>query len=171
MVVDKYIPKDIVSITLTEEEIEIAKDAGVRRQKNAVVKNIMDAHGFSGDGLRIHQQGCIAEYATAKWLNVDWVDFSVDFKELTYDVGEFQIRSTDFKYGRLLLHHDDPDDQIFILVRIDRMPTIDLVGWIIGKHGKREVWWDELLKNRPCFIVPNRELHLMENLEWEAAKA
>jgi hypothetical protein len=156
-----------VAVLLDEADHEFALDAGRRRQGNAVAKEIPDRYGFEGNGLRIHQQGCLAELAVARWLGSEWVDFATDFKRLRSDVGGLQVRSTEVSYGRMLLHPGDPDDQAFILARTHREPTIYLVGWMFGKEAKRDEWWGELKPGRPCYIVNNGALLPMEALKHE----
>jgi len=164
MYIDRFVSKDTIDVFLLDSDIELAKDAARRRQENAVNKGIPDRYGFKGNGLKIHEIGCISELAVARWLNSDWVDFSTSFKELTSDVGNLQVRATDFEYGRLFVHPKDNDDQPYVLVRTHKLPVVKLIGWMMGVEAKRKEWWQELRKGRPCFIVPNNQLRPMEEL-------
>lgn len=164
--IDKFIPEEIENLHLTNEEILEAEKIAIKRQIFSDGKN-KDRYNFKGNGNKIHRMGCIAEIAVAKWLGAEWTGFSEDFKNLKYDVGRLQVRSTDFKFGRLFLHPKDHDDQIYVLVRIHQLPNIQIIGWILGEDAKNIQYWKELKPGRPCFVVPTNKLSLMKDLNKE----
>lgn len=101
-----------------------------------------------------------AEIAAAKFANVWPAAFaSVGSDNNGEDVGGAQIRSTRHETGRLLIHPEDRDEQIFVLV-IGALPTYRLVGWMRASDAKRPEWWDEEKMWRcPCWAVPQDALH------------
>ena len=161
-------------IELTPTELQEATDVGKKRRAFNESKRTSAAYGFDNankeKALKIDIQGAIAEKSIAKTLNLNWIPFSEEFKTLVSDVGDnVQVRSTDYKQGNLLVHPKDKDEQIFILVRLHNLPKCEIVGWIKGKDGKKQQYWEDgtnwpAFKNRPCYRVPAYKLNLIEDL-------
>lgn len=103
-----------------------------------------------------HIAGARCEIAAAMCFNVFpfslFVDVS-DLSEILDDVAGKQIRSTTHINGRLILHPDDDDNQVFVLA-IDRCPKYDFIGEIQAGMGKRPEFWPGPYDNRPAFFVP-----------------
>ena len=160
-----------IEFTLTKEQLKYAEDMGIKRHnydKSVGIKGAYNITEKQDASTKIDIQGCIAEYAVSLTLDEEWIPFSTDFKNLTADVGDDkQVRSTYHPRGNLLLHPKDRDDQIFILVKLDRLPSVDLVGWIYGREGKQQQYWTELVKNRLCFVYPAHKLRKMQELVKE----
>jgi hypothetical protein len=149
-------------VRLTDEEIALADDAARLRQENADRQRIGDAHGYTGDGLAAHVQGARAEVAVARFLDVEWTAAAVpEFRQVEFDVGHLQVRSTPRPNGRLIVHPGDPDNQPFVLVRSHRDPVFVLVGWVYGEEAKQRAWWTAPASGRPCYLVPNERLRAM----------
>ena len=80
------------------------------------------------------------------------------------DVGPYQVRHTVLADGRLVLHPDDKDDEIFILT-IGRAPTFEMIGWCYGREGKLRAYWEDPQKSeRPAYFVPRTVVHRMDQL-------
>ncbi len=159
-----------MKIVLTKEQINQANKAGNDRQSYNEKIGKKDAYGFRGNGRKIHIQGATAELAVSIALNEDWIDFSEDYELLEADVGKnIQVRSTDYKYGNLLIHPKDKDEQVFILVKSHNFPEMEIVGWIKGADAKKDEYWEDgsnwpAFRNRPCYRVPYQKLNPIKNI-------
>jgi len=144
-------------------EIFSAGMYAVSRQTTNLRNKLKDAYGFKGFGFDAHAMGCLSEEAVAKWRDVYWKPLK--FGDV--DVRDVQVRSVDANHKRLVLHHRDRDDLPYILVLIDveMLPFVYLRGWIFGRDGKRQEWWeDPQNSDRYAFWVPNNHLHPMSEL-------
>ena len=95
-------------------------------------------------------EGACAEKFAAKTLGLYWFDGVGG----ATDIGPCQVRHTPHLDGRLMLHPEDKDDEIFILV-VGRAPAFELVGWCFGHEGKQQDYWsDPTGADRPAFFVP-----------------
>jgi len=159
-------------VTLTPEELRFAASVGVDHVIERIVKERRNTFGRP-DGLKFDFAICgmFAELAVAKLLSIDWP--SPGFR---FDVGEYQVRSTERENGCLILHREhfpdgtpyDRDDDLFILV-VGKAPTFDVIGFIRGKDGKRKEFWKRLIR-RPAFFVPQEALTPIELLERERGR-
>jgi len=152
-----------VNYQLTPSEMHIAAIVGVQRGLDAIRNKRPGRYGcgFDFDADII---GCMGEQALAKHLDRYWNGSFGDFKAV--DVAHaYQVRASTFDgpTAGLLLHPGDHDDHPFIKVVV-RLPVVSLVGWTMGRDGKRQEYWKELQKGRPCFVVPDRTLRPMSEL-------
>ncbi len=98
-------------------------------------------------------EGVGAEMAVAKALDRFW---SPNNRPDKADIGErLGVRYTAYPNGHLILHPNDEDGHIFVLV-VGAMPEYEVVGHVLGQDGKREEWWRE--GERPAFFVPQGNL-------------
>jgi hypothetical protein len=150
-------------IKLEDFELMAASQVGCRRVVSSLKKNLQDKYG-AGDAnaWQIGIDGACSEMAVAKRFNVYW-NASVDTFKLP-DVGPLQVRSTRRSEGKLILHPEDSDDEVFILVTIYR-DIYTLRGWILGKDGKQDGFWDDPAGGRPAFFVWQRYLNYMKDLK------
>lgn len=153
---------------LTPEEIELGKIKGKERNDNAIkAKADQHKHGFQGDNLKIHIEGVWAEIAAAKALGLKWDDGP--WRRFSHDVGELQIRSTPRDDGRLILRpkkHDymgDADDDIFVLVIAIDQSHYELRGWLLGKDGKKPMFWFDKNQRDPAWFAPQFYLNPMQS--------
>lgn len=132
----------------------------VGRKDGKVLKNSID----------IDIQGARSEQAVAKGLNMQWDgSFLPDdvwkiWRNVGHDVQQLEVRSTRHPNGRLILHPDDCDDSPFILVLAHNDPEFEIVGWFLGKDGKRKEWWVDVGYGRPCYYVPRDQMRSMDDL-------
>lgn len=84
------------------------------------------------------------------------------------DVGNYDVRQTQYSKGKLILHPNDKDDRITILVT-GKSPVFILRGWIRNKDGKQERFWGTFPNNpdRPAFIIPQYDLNSMDTIPDE----
>lgn len=165
----------MISVELDRQEYGLAARAGLDRQTENTVARRRDAYQFSGNGSKIHVIGAVGEFVAAKGLRLPW-NGKGTFRGA--DVGSYQIRSSEYEFGRLALHPQDGDDLIFISVRpvpfpfpLDRESVaVDLVGWLYGREGKRREWWKDITgRGRPAFFVSDLALRSMSDLPQPAS--
>jgi hypothetical protein len=156
-------------VQLTWGEIDLAGYVAVERQRAAIQQRMRSGYGLveEGLGLDAQWQGCIGEVAVCKHLGCDWdaVSFGV------VDAGVAEVRSIDRRGCRLILHEKGKDFErqhlpfVLALVERDRLPEVDLVGWVIGTKGMQEEYWeDPTRKGRWAFFVPPGLLEPVERL-------
>jgi len=151
-----------MKVTLTNEEVKEAKEVAMARQAENVLKGRKPAYGINPQNdLRVHTLGACGELAVAKALDIPWTGARI-FR--APDVGQFEVRTTVYQSGHLILHPKDNDNSIFILV-IGEENTFELKGWIYGEKGKsRSYWKDKSKKDRPAYFVPQIALRPMRSL-------
>jgi len=155
-------------VTLTWTEQFYAAQAGVMRRLSAANRKRSQPLGkpkSMGDWDK-DIESCGAEAAVAKALGLYWQAVDANPHQLNGDVSGIEVRSTKRKDGRLILHTKDPDDRPFVLVR-GEMPTYDVVGWIMGRDGKK-MDYTSFGDGRPAFFVPAKDLLPMDELEVRA---
>ncbi len=145
-----------IDIELTPAEIMMAAQAGIMRQVENIKKNAKPYYGAnSHSDWQLHIEGCLGEFALAKYLNIWWGGKG---NKRGNDVGEYDVRTRSSHTYDLILHDNDPDDKIFWLVT-GTNGAYKIHGWILGKDGKNEKYWADPAKNRPAFFVPQSELN------------
>lgn len=155
--------RDDTKVVLSWRELQLAAMVGVMRQVENLQKQRVDKH--KADPARewqTHLDGAIGEAAVAKWLDRYW---NGNLGNLDADdVGKFQVRYTYRDDGRLILHKEDGDDKVFILVT-GIQPVLRLRGWIRGRDGKLPQYWTDPKTGRPAFFVPQSALKPMRRKE------
>jgi len=106
--------------------------------------------------------GVIAELAMGRWL--DKFPFSLFEDRKDGDVGHYEVRSTAYPYGKLLLQPDDNKNRRYFLVTVDGHYKASILGWIWGWEGIQDHFWDEKMPV-PCYAVPQNLLHDTEELD------
>lgn len=100
-----------------------------------------------------HIESAMAEALVAKTMKLFWYRVS-DNPWAQADVGPYQVRHTLYDTGGLVIHTDDKDDEVFILV-VGGYPHQQIVGWQHGCNCKRKVYWRDEFN---CYIVPQEDL-------------
>ena len=145
-----------IDINLTAYEILMAAQAGIMRQVENIKKSAEPYYGASSiNDWQLHIEGCLGEFALAKFLNVWWGGKG---KKREADVDIYDVRTTPGHEFRLILHPDDPDDRIFWLVT-GRNGSYKIQGWIRASDGKQQKYWDDPTRKRPAFFVPSSALN------------
>jgi hypothetical protein len=143
-------------IDLSSWEMLMAAQAGVLRQVENLQKKRVPAYGVGVDNnWQIHIEGCMGEYALAKYLGIHWSGKGQLRKP---DVGEFDVRTASRDNYQLILHPEDPDDRIFWLI-CGKNGAYSIKGWILGRDGKRQEYWKDPVGGRPAYFVPQSALH------------
>lgn len=152
----------MLQIKLTDQQLEHATLMGQQRHRYDQSVGAGGAYNINeddNDDPSLDIQGCIAEYAVSLALGKEWVGFATDFQNLKADVGSnIQVRSTYLPHGNLILHPKDKDEQVFILVRLHNLPSVEIVGWARGKDIKEPKYWREPVPTRPCYLYPHQLL-------------
>lgn len=143
---------------LTTADLYLAAQAGILRRISAIKSNRHQRHGNRETALWDQDiEGCIAEMLVAKAFNINWTPYADDPKSLKSDVGEdIQVRSTKRSDGCLLVHPDDPDEQMFVLVTGTGLDKT-IKGYIKGSYAKKPKYW-RTSTGRPCYFVPQSDL-------------
>jgi hypothetical protein len=145
-------------VTLTREEVEIAAMIGCRRRAESKDRGRIDNHGLGkADFWGIDIEGAAAEMAYCKFRGKFWSGSVNSFKGP--DCGEnVQIRSTHHDYGSLIIRHQDPDNDFYVLM-VGVSPTFKVCGWIKGVDGKSEAFAQSPNGRPPAFFVPQHRLN------------
>jgi len=138
----------------------LAAQAGIMRQVENCKIGREPYHGAgSGNDWQLHIEGCLGEFALAKYLGVHW---SGKGKLRDPDVGEVDVRTGARDSHRLILHDDDPDDRVFwLLCGVNGNYTVK--GWITGLDGKKKVYWSDPVGGRPAYFIPQSALNKPAN--------
>lgn len=152
----------MVKVSLTKHNLLYAAFIGISRRVKGIGKPGRYGVNNQDVGWNIDCDSCCAEAAVAKHFNLWWDGALGNFTAA--DVGsKIQVRSTRWKSGKLILHKDDSDDHLFILVLTHEEPVMILAGWIYGKDGKKEKWWDVDGKNFPAYFIKQSDLNDMND--------
>ena len=112
-----------------------------------------------GNGWQIDIVGALGEMALAKALGFYWEGKG---RLSAPDVGPLQVRTCSDNRHHLLLHPGDDDDRRFYLV-VAKTPHFEIAGWILGRDGKRDEFWQERVQGRPAYFVPPSALNHPES--------
>lgn len=146
-----------VQVRLSGDEVQLGAVAGVQRSWYALERG--DPWAKAKDFWQQGVLGCLAELALAKYLGVYWTGLA---KVGANDVGRYEVRTTAWDNGCLMLQPKDRDEAQYVLVTGSRyLWTIH--GWCYGYEGKREEWWKVPTNGYgPCFNVPQDALRPLD---------
>lgn len=153
-----------VEISLTPHNLFMAGLVGISRHVKGAWKPGRYGVNNSNAGWQVNCDGAAGEMAVAKWLDVFYDGNLGNFK--ARDAGPLEVRTTALESGCLIIHPEDRDDGVFVLVLSHKSPTFILRGWLRGAEAKAKKYWKEGQKGRPAFFVPQNapELKEMETL-------
>lgn len=150
------------SIRLSDINMRLAMDVAYERRLGGLGKE--GRRGQEPDTRWDNDvHGACGECALAKHLGWFW-DGGTKGVYTEADVGILQVKGTHWHNGKLLLHEDTPDNEIFILATMAHLPWVELRGWLYGNEAKQAQFKDEPQKGRPCFGVMQAYLHSMTEL-------
>lgn len=156
-----------VLIKFTSHELLIAGMAGVQRRIIALGKGRPAYHGADDrpeNNWQIDIMGVMGEMAVSKAFQKFWNPAATDARlsDLEGDVGKFQVRSTGYADGHLIMYEYDKPEVPYILALV-REPWVKLVGWIpleTAKHvGERRE-----SKTHMCYWIKQSQLYEMDLL-------
>ena len=157
-----------VDITLSPWDIMLAAQAGVQRQVENLSLGRKHAYGLlsNENDWQYSIEGCLGEFALAKFLGVNWPGKN---RIGAADVGDVDVRTSAHEHGALLLHPPDPDDRPFwLLTGLNGNYVVH--GWIHARDGKLPEYWRDPTGNRPAFFVPQSKLNPAESFEGSYLK-
>jgi hypothetical protein len=154
-----------IVVKLSSWEMLLAAQAGVMRQVENIQKERQTTYGAGGNEWQLHVEGCLGEYALAKYLGIHWPGKG---KLRAFDVGEFDVRTRSQENYELILHPEDPDNRIFWLL-CGRNGLYKVKGWILGSEGKRREYWKDPAGGRPAYFVPQSALNAPLDIKLEFA--
>jgi hypothetical protein len=151
-------------IVLERDELRHAALVGIDRRLDSIAKGRRGNHGFDRDDFwRIDIEGAAAEAAVAKFLGVPYAPDTTKLDSKTGDVqGGYQVRSTKYDSGSMLVHNSDADDHVFILVTGEN-GKYKLRGWRYARDCKHPKLWKDY-KGRGSYWVPQSMLLPMKDL-------
>lgn len=149
-------------IELNTSQIFQAALVGIMRQTQNLKHDRKPAYGAGRDNdWQLNIEGCLGEFSVALYLRTFW---DGKLGALTPgDVGALEVRTTAGENNRLIVHPDDQDKAIFILVT-GCNGVYDLRGWIKGVSAKKDQYWTDPAGGRPAFFIPQHALEPMETL-------
>lgn len=158
----------MVEFFFTEDQRQLALAEADRRQR------INEAAGRRGRNrgpergsvaLQKHQIGAGGELAVALYLGLEHSVFQ-DTNPVrgSSDLpGKIDVKTRPCHSWDLLVQLDDDLDKTYVLVTI-QSKRIFIHGWIHGSRMKPE-WIKEYAVGRPCYCVPQNQLHPIEELK------
>lgn len=154
-----------IAINLTQPELRYAAMVGMERMISALAKERNSGHGYDEqNGWQVHVEGACGECAVAKYFNVFWSGSAGELDKNFGDVGKFQVRTTPYPAGKLIVHPSDADEHTFLLVTGGYGQYV-LRGWTKGRLGKNpQFWGDPTGKERPAYWVPQSVLYRIDTL-------
>lgn len=150
-----------VTVELDNSEYLHALMAGVLRRVSARASKRENYYGAKAEDAEILDiLGAVGEAVVAKHLDKFWCGRGV-FRG--GDVGDFQVRTTKYSNGHLLINKNDYPDKKYILVTVcDGVGTIR--GWMYGRDAQKPEFVRDISGRGECFCVPQESLRAMEEL-------
>ncbi len=156
------------AIKLGWGEMVEAAVCGIGRQIVNLKEGRKPAYGADDkNDWQKHVEGAMGERAFAKSFQLY---HSGAYKFRALDVGDCEVKTTEYASGFLPLHRSSRDDAPFVLVTGVNGDYI-IRGWIYGRDGKLDEYWrDPTGKNREsrrCFCVPQSALRSLDELSFK----
>jgi hypothetical protein len=150
-----------IIVELSQHNMMMAGLVGVTRHIKGMFK--IGTYGIdnSTKGWQANCDGACGEMCVSMTYDKYWDGAIGNFE--AKDAGEYQVRSTTYPNGSLILHPRDKDEDVFILVLTHKSPRFILKGWMYAKEGKLEKHWDKDKPN-PAFFVKQKYLHDMSSI-------
>lgn len=149
------------TVRLEWSEVWKACSVGCKRCVESI-KNNLPNHAYKrDDDWSLDIEGAFGELALAKFLGVTWSEDVNTFKSKP-DVENFEVRTTTYPTGSLIVRHRDSDDSVFVLVT-SATPVYQIRGWISGKEAKQEKWLKNPGGRGAQYFVPQSNLHPMSD--------
>lgn len=151
----------MIKVVLTPEEHGVCIDAVQTRMSESKKQGLNHATTYSRtDEKRIEEEtvGACGEMALAKALGLGGFKPAVNtFHNVTDLPANIEVRATRRTNGRLIIRDNDPSDRWYFLV-VGEPPVMNIVGFILGKDAKRELWLTNPNGYRPAWFVPQSAL-------------
>lgn len=149
------------TVTLDNSEYLHALLAGCLRRASARAKGRQNYYGAqSADSELLDMIGAVGECVVAKHLNRFWAGAGA-FRG--GDVDDFQVRTTTYDSGHLVLNNNDSDDKKYILVCVNS-GVGKIRGWVYAREGKQAKYWKDKSGRGPAYYVPQSDLRPISTL-------
>jgi hypothetical protein len=154
----------ITAVTLSPADASRARIAALARMGQNLAIGRPPAYGADALDLGIEIDGARAEVAFARMIGADldrqWSAYtSGSLTAIGSDVAGWQVRSTRWPNGHLIIHPRDHLDARFALVLTNGVRYL-AVGWITAREARRPVWWRQLNHGQAAaWCVPQDQLH------------
>jgi hypothetical protein len=148
-------------VVFSESEMILAGSVAVQRYAQNLARGKREMFGAEDRfGFQYMMDGAMGELAVAKHLNIHWNGSVGDL--MAKDVGRLQVRTTRMPEPALILHDKDPDEDVFVLVRL-HANRAQIAGWVYGFEGKQKRYWSAGKGGvRPAYFVPTDGLLALE---------
>lgn len=156
-------------ISLNSEEIDQARQVAELRNQSQRQAGRADGRVMASS-IQADLMGAEGELAVAKALNLPWdgkflpISTWLEWKHEGNDVGNLEVRTTNYETGKLILHDSDKNFSPYLLVISSKRPEYRLAGWIFGHEGKKSHFWATQVP-RPCYMIRQELLRSMEDLK------
>lgn len=154
----------ITTVTLSRADASRARIAALARMGQNLAIGRPPAYGADTLDLAIEIDGARAEVAFARMIGADldsqWAAYtSGSLTAIGSDVAGWQVRSTRWPNGHLIIHPRDHLHARFALV-ITNGVRYRAAGWITAREAHRPQWWRQLNYGQAAaWCVPQDQLH------------
>lgn len=156
-----------VTVELTDSEYLHALIAGCMRRVSARGAGRQNYYGAeAADAEMIDILGAVGEACVAKHLDNFWLGAGLFRGD---DVGIYQVRSTKYDTGHLVLNKADDPGKVFILVTVC-CGVGKLRGWVWARDGQHERYWKDKSGRGGAYYIPQSDLISMAELPFSPHK-
>lgn len=130
--------------SLNKPELELGLYAAIRRKGESIKANLKDKERCVATSLLNMDAdllGAFGEIAVAKRTGRYWMGLWNTFGKGADVWPNIQVRTIDNYHKNLIVRPEDSDLDIFVSVVAVEPTVFDVVGWIQGKHAKRDEYW------------------------------
>lgn len=153
----------MTDVRLTIAELHRAGSHGYTRWCRVIARRLTAQYDQDDGEPSDHIIGAWGECVVARTVDAYWpTDTGPD--RHSPDVSGLHVRTARRPSDRLLLHDEDPDAGVYVLVVIVAVPLFRVAGWIAGDEGKRREWWRTEGVRHPAYFVPQSALRPIDEL-------
>lgn len=163
-----------IDIELSDEQLRVAEQEARRRQSQNEQRGLRGRNRAPATGtkaLEMHKLGCIGETAVAHYMGLERCLFShQEARPGSSDLpGGIEVKTrSKHGYDLLVQINDDPDKTFVLVTHQDN--TTRIIGWLKGHEAMKREYIRELVRGRPCYVVPQSKLRPLDQL-WQSPAA
>jgi len=151
-----------IFVSITDKECFDAAQVGLVRRIVSCNKGFADRKKQCNTNWEQDIEGAIGEMVLAKHLNIKWNKGVNTFHDP--DVGSFQVRTTQYLNGKLIVRAWDSDDDVYVLV-VGTYPKYYICGGIRGKDAKQDKWKLNPNGTGYAWFIPQPSLSSIESMK------
>ena len=146
---------DAIKVTLAKKAMEHVAQVGALANVRALTMDLPIGYdSITGDEpWAAHIEGAAAEYVVGRAFDLRWYAEEPEYR-FTRDVGNVEVRRSQYPNGRLVVQEKDNDAQRIVLVT-GSMPTFFICGWAWVSEAKQARYW--LDRGAPLPWNPKKE--------------